>query len=403
MRRGLFTLLVLLWFPGLAETRAQTCPETSGTHRFSHQGELIDIPILVSDCQAIALELHWSNGRNNGGNFKVTLLDTNGRQIFVKQLSAFQSGHFELPFSTLEPRRLYGMQSIVAVPASVTIQAVRPFAFPASLSYTITRVASPPRSRPLLDQHVANKLQISAGRMLLSGQSSLDGSAGSINYRLEEVQLPEPRTLEIRRQKVTLQTAFRLVLTGDEIPSGVELIWIDDAALPAFRRRSNEVGALIFDRAVLRPDARISISEPNGRLQTFSNPLTLPAELSDSLTRSEKDNTATSGNTVAAIREASRTIGTTKQSLVQIELATDHPFPASQAALQLQIGKRIFLDEVTGDHSGRRLTVTLTPEMFAELKQGAEIFAFFGRPDHSGFADENLWRFGRLDKEMLKR
>jgi hypothetical protein len=32
------------------------------------------VPASVADCEPVALELHWSNGRNNGSNFNVTFL-----------------------------------------------------------------------------------------------------------------------------------------------------------------------------------------------------------------------------------------------------------------------------------------------------------------------------------------
>jgi hypothetical protein len=86
--------------------------------------------------------------------------------------------------------------------------------------------------------------------------------------------------------------------------------------------------------------------------------------------------------------------------LIQIELMTSHPFPVRDVPLQLQIGKRIFVDELSGDYTGRRLTLSLTPEMFAELKDGDEVIAFFGKPDGKEVADADAWRFGKLAKRQ---
>jgi len=81
-------------------------------------------------------------------------------------------------------------------------------------------------------------------------------------------------------------------------------------------------------------------------------------------------------------------------------LHTNRPFPPREDALQLQIGKRFFLDELTGDFTGRTLTLTLTREMFDELTDGADIVAFFDKPDRSGSAGEAVWCFGKLKKGL---
>ena len=109
-----------------------------------------------------------------------------------------------------------------------------------------------------------------------------------------------------------------------------------------------------------------------------------------------------SGNVVAGITNAVRLVGGRRQPLVRISLKTARPFPANDKVLRLQVGRRFFLDELAGDHTGRSLTLTLTPEMFAELKEGADIVAFYNRPDRSGYADADVWFFGRLNKALLK-
>jgi hypothetical protein len=418
MSKKLLPLLMLcltcLW---RQDTYGQSCPEpppqTSGTHSFRREFEIIDIPILVGDCQPIALELRWYNGRNNGSLFKVTFQDTGGQPIFVQHLSGFQTGHFEFPFSTFEPKPWLGTRSMLSVPSNVTIQVVPPFGLPANIEYTVTRAPGlSRRKQPELDSNVAMTLQIVAGKLLSKVQSSLQGSerqAELITYRLEEVQLSEPRSLQIQGKSESLEVAYRLMLTGGDYLAQVELIWIDDAPLPVFRRRhtqggAQEIGAMIYDRSILRRDAEISISQ-NGsnRIYTLSEPLRLPTDFPASISPNAKEGQRTvEGNAVVRIHSATRTIGATRQPLVQMELNTNRPFPAKDSALQLQIGKQFFLNELSGDHSGRRLTLTLTPEMFAGLRQGAEVVAFFDKPDRSGFSDQNVWYFGRLNKEMLK-
>jgi hypothetical protein len=146
LRVALLFIIVCLF--SVAKVHAQTCPDpapqTSGSHSFRQQGESFEIPISVADCQAVALELRWSNGRNNGSNFHVTFLDSDNQAIYTKEISGFLSGSFQFPFATLEPQPWFGSRSLIAVPVKVIIETVRPFAFPASISYRVTRVATHP-------------------------------------------------------------------------------------------------------------------------------------------------------------------------------------------------------------------------------------------------------------------
>ena len=143
------TFSTLLWFVlflvHASSAYAQTCPDpapqTSGSHSFRQQGESFDIPISMADCQPVALELRWSNGRNNGSNFHVTFLDSDNQAIYTKEISGFLTGSFQFPFATLEPRPSLGSLSLISVPVKVTIEAVRPFAFPATISYRVMRLS----------------------------------------------------------------------------------------------------------------------------------------------------------------------------------------------------------------------------------------------------------------------
>lgn len=131
-----------------ASVHAQTCPDPppqiSGSHSFRQQGEAFEIPISFADCQTVALELRWANGRNNGSNFHVTFFDSDNQAIYTKELSGFLTSSFQFPFTTLEPQPWLGSRSLIAVPVKVTIEAVRPFAFPATISYRVTRIATHP-------------------------------------------------------------------------------------------------------------------------------------------------------------------------------------------------------------------------------------------------------------------
>jgi hypothetical protein len=286
MRKNLLVLLaVSLLFLGTAygqeKTEAHLCADlpgqTSGTHRFRYLGETIEIPIRgddvpasVADCEPVALEVRWANGRNNGSNFTLTFLDGNKRPIYSKYLSGFMAGVVQYPLSSFD-QPMYGPSpAMISVPSSVTIQAGEPVAAPASLSYTVTRVARPSRKK------------------------------------------------EERKN-------------GD----------------------------------------------------------------------AEED--ARQGNEIVSIHNAVRLIGASRLPLVQVELKTSRPFPARDVPLQLQIGKKIFMDELSGDYTGRKLTLSLTPQMFAELKDGDEIIAFFSKPDGNASADQDVWNFGKLSKTVSSK
>ncbi len=418
VRRLAFAIACIAFFPVCMDrANGQVCPDpppqTSGTHRFRQQGESFDIPIIFGDCQPIALELRWANGRNNGSNFQVTFVDSDNRPIYTKEISGFMTGNFQFPFATFEPQPWLGSDSMISVPTTVTIRAVPPFAFPATISYTVTRAAGPSRPKArAMDEAVAMNLRALRGRLLVSEQSSiisvepLGRSATepgeSITYSLEEVTLTEPRELEIHGRIGTLESAFRLMLAGGKSLPRVGLIWIDDAALPLFTRNgSQEIGTLIYDRAVLKDGAEISVSNyEGGQMYSLVERLKLPENIKARIQAAREN--GEEGNEVVSIHSAVRVIGVTRQPLVQIEMKTSRPFPARDTALQLQIGKRFFLNELSGDPSGRTLTLTVTPEMFAELKQGAEIVAFFDKPDRSGFAAQDIWYFGRLNKDLKK-
>jgi hypothetical protein len=416
------------------KAHAQVCPDpvpqTSGSHGFRRVGETIDIPITVADCQPVDFVLRWSNGRSNGAFLVVTFLDSTNQPIHSRSLSGYLTGSFEFPFASLDPQPWFAKGSMVTVPTTIVIQAKPPFYPPANISYTVTRKAARipsipraevqpeamPKSQPVsakarvLDHQVAMKLRTAEGRLLSQGQGSWTSGTGEpIRYKLKELALAEPRVMEIHGRRVTVEFAYRLTLAGAELRSSqrdgtarvpalskFKMIWLDDAALPAYSLNSEEISALIYDRSVLKDGARISVSQTDGSdMYSSDQPLKYQSNVQSSNEREE-------GNQVVGIRSAVRVIGATRMPLVQIELRTNRPFPPRDSVLQLQIGKRFFLNELTGDPNGRTLTLTLTREIFAELQQGAEIVAFFDKPDRSGFTGRDVWHFGRLDKGRLE-
>jgi hypothetical protein len=305
MRKNLvLPLAVSLLFSGNAYGQEKAGPrvcadlpgQTSTTHRFRHVGEKIEIslrgdsvPASVADCEPVELKLYWANGRNNGSMFNVTFLDDHNSPIYTRQISAFLTGVLQFPLSSFDARPVYGSSlAMISVPTTVTIQAVPPFAAPASLSYTVTRVARAAKQRD----------------------------------KKEEPEKGEAAEAQI----------------GEESRAG------SPAGQPRWGARQ--------------------------------------------------------GNVIVSIHNAVRLIGASRLPVVQIELKTSRPFPVRDVPLQLQIGKKVFIDELSGDYTGRKLTLSLTPEMFSELKDGDEVVAFFGKPDRNGFAEGDVWHFGKLVKTV---
>jgi hypothetical protein len=150
-----FLVLCLISLALSGRAVAQECPDpapqTSGTHVFRQLGETIEIPIGLADCQVLGVTLRWTNGRNNGSKFNVTFLDSNDQPIYTRGVLGFMTGTYEFPLlgpSSIEPQPWLGSRSLISLPASVRIQTVRPFNYPANLTYTVTRVARHPRPKP---------------------------------------------------------------------------------------------------------------------------------------------------------------------------------------------------------------------------------------------------------------
>ena len=387
----------------VAGAYAQACPDpapqTSGSYRFRRLGESISIPISVADCHPVALDLHWANGRNNGGLFVITFLDSGQQPIFTKQISGFMVGTSHFDLTSLAPQLALGSRSLLSLPSSVTIQTVRPFASPASISYVVTRMSPHPNIKYLeLDESTASNLRTTTGKVLVEGESkSAPDSGESIKYLLEEVTLGEPRELELNGGKEVVKSVFRLTLMGVQSFSTNRLIWLDDAPLPAFSLRdSRGIATLIYDRSVLRDGAQISVSNLDGsRMVSLAERLSLPESKRGTVAHSSEE-----GNEITSIHSAVRLVGATRQPLVQIELRTNRMFPPRDVPLQLMIGKQNFLNELSGNANGRSLTLTLTPQSYAALKEGAEVIAYYGTPDLTGFSGRDVWRFGRLKKVM---
>ena len=193
--------------------------------------------------------------------------------------------------------------------------------------------------------------------------------------------------------------------------------FLDDRNSPIYSRQIPGFLPGVVQFPLLQFDSRgygssmAMVSVPTTATIQAVEPFMAPAVLSYTVTRVSRptaagaggrsrrqDQETGAGNEIVSIHNATRLIGASRLTLVQIELKTAHPFPIKDVPLQLQIGKKVFIDELSGEFTGRRLTLNLTQEMFAELQEGDEIVATFGKYGGSETAGQDVWRFGKLDK-----
>jgi hypothetical protein len=342
----------------------------------------------------VSLDLNWSNGRNNGSNFVVTFLDEREQPIYSQLIYGFMTGNRDYPFQGDQP--WFGNGGMMLMPATVSIKAVEPYGAPCAISYRVT--FAPPRNPQrkkveAADNSFITQLRATSGKLIAEAPASSE-----VSFTLQQVALPAQRELELRGRREVVDYAFRLTLKGPGV-SNAALIWIDDAALPgSWSYERKEMSTLIFDTSILKDGAEISMSNPEGgQVVVLPDRLRLPSTVKAAAVTGE------AGNSISAIRRVTMSIGSKRQPLVQIELKTSRSIPPKESPLQMHVGKRFFVNELSGDNTGRNLTLTLTPEMFAELKDGAEVVAFFNKPDRSGLSGSDVWNFGRLDKSLLDR
>jgi hypothetical protein len=84
------------------------------------------------------------------------------------------------------------------------------------------------------------------------------------SYRVEEVALPRFTEARVRGERVAVNKAFRLTITGGPFPVRAlpPVIWVDDVAVGygVESEDLSEITAVTFDEALLRDGATISLS-----------------------------------------------------------------------------------------------------------------------------------------------
>jgi hypothetical protein len=249
---------------------------------------------------------------------------------------------------------------------------------------------SPQQEAIKTDPHLA------PGRMVAQGRNVTPvGNERLLTYRLEEVDLQNPLDLEFRGTRHHLEKVLRLTITSESIGGG-HTIWIDDAALPqVFGLGKHAIGVFIYDRSILRDGAEISVFDGKCTV-TLPERLRLPQEFDANVEGNDEK-----GNRIIGITTGVRVIGSQLQPVIQIEMKTSRAFQVRNAALQLQIGRKFFMYELGGESTGHTLTLSLSPELFAQLKDGSDVVAFYNIPDRTGAGGRDVWYFGRLNKNML--
>jgi hypothetical protein len=109
-------------------------------------------------------------------------------------------------------------------------------------------------------------------------------------------------------------------------------------------------------------------------------------------------------NNKISIRSILRITGTTRRTVIEVEVHSDRPFSGGNDTHVLQIGSRKFAWPRGGDATSNTLVFELTPDQFAKLKSGDEIKVTYG--SNSPISDEStpsrkIWKFGKLDRSKI--
>ena len=258
--------------------------------------------------------------------------------------------------------------------------------------------------KPETQEISMTQLILKPGKLITEGHNKTPlTSKRLLTYRLEEVPLSKPLQLQIRGRKEIVRSTLRITITS-ELIQGSHIIWVDDAALGAVELGGKGMAAIIYDRSILRDGAVIAVSNHNGG-DLYYLPERL--ELPESFRATIRPPTTEDGNTYT-IRTALRVKGSERQPLIEIGLRTNRPFPVGNNTMYVQLGKR-FLPFSGFGQLGQlgpgELVVSLTPQEFAQLKDGDWLMAAYGAPipSRSGMGGDLLWEFGPLAKGRIDR
>lgn len=225
------------------------------------------------------------------------------------------------------------------------------------------------------------------GRLISEGQNKTAvGPRKLLTYKLEELDLPQPKEIRLRGKKHQVTTVLRLTIKG-EIHQPDSVIWIDDVLFPnPWEAGPTSIATLIYDSSLLRDGAQISVGS-GAQLYDLPERLKLPSSF-----KSDPDEEIEDGNRIVAVRWIPRITAAGRERLVSIEITTARPLPVANSAYSLQIGRRFFSNLNGADRQWR---LELSAQEFSQLKDGARVAVTVG--------PFSIAYLGRLEKKMLDR
>jgi hypothetical protein len=117
---------------------------------------------------------------------------------------------------------------------------------------------------PQKDQAVTELMKL-PGRVLGEGKNARPvGQFKLLTYRVEELQLPATREVELNGQRVNVDKAWRITITGGpfSVRALPAVVWVDDQIVGngIENERLTEITAITFDSSLLRDGSTISLS-----------------------------------------------------------------------------------------------------------------------------------------------
>ena len=108
------------------------------------------------------------------------------------------------------------------------------------------------------------------GRVLAETKSARpEGDLRLTGYRVEELQLPQTLTVELRGQQVSVQRAWRVTVNGGPFPIRAlpAVVWIDDQIVGTGIENEtlSQVTAITFDSSLIHEGGVVSVSYGENR------------------------------------------------------------------------------------------------------------------------------------------
>lgn len=150
--------------------------------------------------------------------------------------------------------------------------------------------------------------------------------------------------------------------------------------------------------AIYVANVRLSSISERGQGTYFLPDTSTLANQTLPLRTQEQPTVITDGNRIVSIsRVSSAATLRTQSSGIEIEVASNQPFPVRNELPVLRIGKReIMLSRYPDNGDLKRLIFTLPEEEFAQVSSGEEVSVQYGRGESA-----QRWNFGRMNKSML--